>query len=1217
MPMPSSGNVSAGPLDPRTGGRTAPVLEFVCLFTYDLRRKQKRWEDGRIKYHTFNKRVMVYDERGNYVGDMHWTRDSPFDEGEEVQLERGGVIVQVAECVGRQEQDLSELLDKRAKEKEQRQSRVAMRPPLPAATPNTPTAGAGVQEQFQTRHRPLNKLLTPTGHHGRAGVPVESPFELRQKADENLSNRLEPGASKRRKLDVTPPSRKTYAQNLFGATLTLSAVPLSSAPRRVPGPVPRVQSATSSSQQVDNMAADSLREDRGPSGAHEDSSSASAVASRSVVLPEHHHQSVSDDQEQPDHSSTTLGHPNQEKAVSDLRTSHPRAAISDGSRPSPLTSFTFGVVADKRTAARNSHQRPMTHLAAASTDCSAGPNLGASLSQAIDLKEERQLSGRQNTTEVVPGSKHMPPGPSKPKRTKRTRSPQLTASDVETVTIATRAKDVQEQPMEERTELRLKPRQKRGLLLVSERKNKTTEPQMQDALTEEPTRAESPAELTNTLAKELSDRSGSVERLPSGKRDDPFASSLVITGDPGLLSPRLDGCQTAHLSEDVGKESAGSSPHQAVTALCDRIQQSPKPPDLTEGTRSNAKSAEDEDADRSPSQRVRRVRSRAKGATKVRGKPSEPLDLDPEEAVAGLGSESIPSKPSRQTRSAKKLDHEESSHVRKRTRRPDPDGSAGRQQPQAQVRPHLARLSRKSVRSRELIGFVPSGPDHVTNSGLLPFGARGFEFPKHIDAVGAATPVEPTNIDPPPSNHVQSPAEAQPMAGMPQSALPSTVVSEAAPPTLQRHNSLPNGRTGQGSVKVSNEVASPEPQLDGPHRPRSLARHASAVFPPTGQTGQDPTEESSLVGPKSIVASRDDPTPGATMSETNNPQSPCAADSVTVGPPLHNSPPSIPERQVDRTDDRSDLALDACVPGGANKQSPDAPPPDQTRPRIVNPATRGRKAALKSHAAGRVPQSVLPVESTTAVAIVGVRPPAMPRPDPPEAGRGVGRHTICWRVHVLAEVEVEPTRRIEGFFRSIEYWVVQLMQLHEGRDIHGTSEAFFVTANEPNGWDDSPQVPLLGGTPDGFQDRLAALTGDDLSVQVHTGVPEELGKGVVRRSRTRSTSRVKIHHGKWPGGKGARGWGSLQQPMWMPSPGVSALRDGWNRWIAEQCGFRSPGMKRGECPMSKQNREDEPGQRHRISPHQTVKYMYHESDSLLTPARRSLDINRATCLASS
>jgi hypothetical protein len=231
--MPSiTSSGSAAAHDSNGGGSSAVVLEFACLFTHDLKRKQKRWQDGRLKYHTFNKRVMVHDERGNFVGDMHWHRDWEFEEGEEVELERGGVIVQVAECVGSRNQDLSELLDKRAKEKEERQLKAASRPSLlrPPMQNYPLHRVAAPPDHFQTRHRPLHQVIgTPTGHHGRAVVPTESPFEQRQNAPETPDSR----PSKRRKHNITPPSKLGYAQSLFGASLTLSAIPMSSAPRRL------------------------------------------------------------------------------------------------------------------------------------------------------------------------------------------------------------------------------------------------------------------------------------------------------------------------------------------------------------------------------------------------------------------------------------------------------------------------------------------------------------------------------------------------------------------------------------------------------------------------------------------------------------------------------------------------------------------------------------------------------------------------------------------------------------------------------------------------------------------------------------------------------------------------------------------------------------------------------------------------------------------------
>lgn len=204
---------------------SAAVLEFICLFSHDLRRKQKRWQDGRLKYHTFNNRVMVYDDRGNFVGDMHWRHDWDLAEGEEVQLERGGVIVQVQELSSRCEQDLSELLAKRAKDKGKRQMQAVARSPAPSALSRTAVRPAMT--------RPLHRVIgTPSGHHGRALVPKESPYEQRQQASESPDQ----PAAKRRKYDPPAPSKSGYASALFGQTLTLSATPMSSMPaaRRQP-----------------------------------------------------------------------------------------------------------------------------------------------------------------------------------------------------------------------------------------------------------------------------------------------------------------------------------------------------------------------------------------------------------------------------------------------------------------------------------------------------------------------------------------------------------------------------------------------------------------------------------------------------------------------------------------------------------------------------------------------------------------------------------------------------------------------------------------------------------------------------------------------------------------------------------------------------------------------------------------------------------------------
>lgn len=97
---------------------TAPVLEYRCLYTHDLRRKAKRWQDGHLRFHTFNKRVMVYDLLRNFIAGSHWqpepgSKATQVEDGDELTLDKNGVMVQVEEREGVVHTDLSGLLMKR------------------------------------------------------------------------------------------------------------------------------------------------------------------------------------------------------------------------------------------------------------------------------------------------------------------------------------------------------------------------------------------------------------------------------------------------------------------------------------------------------------------------------------------------------------------------------------------------------------------------------------------------------------------------------------------------------------------------------------------------------------------------------------------------------------------------------------------------------------------------------------------------------------------------------------------------------------------------------------------------------------------------------------------------------------------------------------------------------------------------------------------------
>ncbi|KAL6856645.1 hypothetical protein J3F83DRAFT_752290 [Trichoderma novae-zelandiae] len=133
---------TAAPSNTPGSSVSAPILEFICLYTHDLRRKKKRWQDGKLKFHTFNKKYMVYDDGGGFVGDGHWQGDeSEVAEGLEMNLDRGMAIVQLLECTGSKEQDLGEVLGKRVREVEERRVSAAAKF-SPTTAPSNPAKRA-------------------------------------------------------------------------------------------------------------------------------------------------------------------------------------------------------------------------------------------------------------------------------------------------------------------------------------------------------------------------------------------------------------------------------------------------------------------------------------------------------------------------------------------------------------------------------------------------------------------------------------------------------------------------------------------------------------------------------------------------------------------------------------------------------------------------------------------------------------------------------------------------------------------------------------------------------------------------------------------------------------------------------------------------------------------------------------------------------------------
>ncbi|CBX97220.1 hypothetical protein IAQ61_007364 [Plenodomus lingam] len=173
---------------------TAPVAEYRCLFTHDVRRKQKRWQDGYLRFHSFNHRVMVYDESRNFLGDTYYKDSSELQEGDQLNLDKG-IMIEVAEAIGVTQTDLTPLFEKKLKEIPARPTTVASQT-RPFQRPSVVASSIVQRNTSQLPHKSLNTLLgTPKGPLGKA-QPMQSPFEARKAKDKE--NRVDAGPSAQR-----------------------------------------------------------------------------------------------------------------------------------------------------------------------------------------------------------------------------------------------------------------------------------------------------------------------------------------------------------------------------------------------------------------------------------------------------------------------------------------------------------------------------------------------------------------------------------------------------------------------------------------------------------------------------------------------------------------------------------------------------------------------------------------------------------------------------------------------------------------------------------------------------------------------------------------------------------------------------------------------------------------------------------------------------------
>ncbi|KAJ5223463.1 hypothetical protein N7468_008005 [Penicillium chermesinum] len=192
---------------------TASVIKFQCLYTHDLRRKSKRWQDGYLKFHSFNKRVMVYDDSGTFVGDHHWRSAEEVQDGDELELDKG-VLIEVGERLSTTQTDITNLFDKKKSSQaspargnqnplQSQAPRISTAPtPAPTRTNPPPSRSSGTSQTF----RSLNDLLGI-----KKNQPPAHPHGERPQPQANIQGSNEP-AQKRQKVAIsactTPPSRE-------------------------------------------------------------------------------------------------------------------------------------------------------------------------------------------------------------------------------------------------------------------------------------------------------------------------------------------------------------------------------------------------------------------------------------------------------------------------------------------------------------------------------------------------------------------------------------------------------------------------------------------------------------------------------------------------------------------------------------------------------------------------------------------------------------------------------------------------------------------------------------------------------------------------------------------------------------------------------------------------------------------------------------------------
>ncbi|KAL4778730.1 hypothetical protein BJX76DRAFT_126872 [Aspergillus varians] len=237
---------------------TAPVVKFRCLFTHDIRRKAKRWQDGFLRYHTFNKRVMVYDNTGYFIGDLHWRAPDGIQDGDELELDKG-VLIQVCEPLERTETDISSLYKNKPQPS----------PSRPGNAPPSSFRSTAPRPSLSSQQAPrsLNDLL---GIKKTSTPQLLSPYEQRHAQRHANTDQLHERPAKRQRTSPERINRTSGQQDIVD--LSDSPPPTQRSPRTqiYPDPPSKPHTLPTAALPVPRLPTDSssasvLKQVQGPS----------------------------------------------------------------------------------------------------------------------------------------------------------------------------------------------------------------------------------------------------------------------------------------------------------------------------------------------------------------------------------------------------------------------------------------------------------------------------------------------------------------------------------------------------------------------------------------------------------------------------------------------------------------------------------------------------------------------------------------------------------------------------------------------------------------------------------------------------------------------------------------------------------------------------------------------------------------------------------------